>query len=161
MKIHAESEEVVGSCWWPNGEHPGEEVGEDAERDEPHAHEHEDVAAPPLDGGTPRPDPLGHALLRQGHGERCCEGQQDDRARRHGVGDEGGPEPARRERLSRQTGEDRPRSPEADDQVGEPEGGETGDRMFAPEPRLPLGERLRQTLGRVEGHGKDLGLDQP
>src|SRR5918996_1433619 len=125
-----------------HGENAGEEVGEQTEGDEPYAHDHEYVASPPLDRGSARPDPFGHALLGEGDRARRRERQQNDRAGRHDVGGERGLEPSRGERLPRQTGEDPPRPPQADDEGGETEGGEPRHGMPPAEARLPLQQGL-------------------
>jgi hypothetical protein len=81
-------------------------------------------------------------FVRKGHKKCSSEPEQDDDGRRHRVCGERGPEPSGRKRLPRQTGEDGPRSTEANDQVGKPEHGVTRNWMVPPEPRLPLQERL-------------------
>jgi len=151
----------LGSSTWPDWEDAGEEVGEDAERSEPCAYQHQNVPGPSLDSWSSCPDPLRHALLRERDEERRREGQHDDRGRSNGVGGEGRSEASRRQCLPRQTGEDRTGSAESDDQVGEPEGREPGDRMLATEARLPLQDRPGQSFDSVKGDWHDLRLDQP
>jgi hypothetical protein len=119
-----------------------EELCEYPERDQPHANQREQVATPPFDGRSARADPIGYVFVRQGHKKCSSEREQDDDGRRHRVCGERGPESSGRKRLPRQTGEDGPRSTEANDQVGKPEHGETRNWMVPPEPRLPLQERL-------------------
>lgn len=79
---------------------------------------------------------MGNALVCQGDEECRREREQHDGAGSCDVGGERSPEPSGRKRVARQTGEDRPCSTEANDEVCKPERGGSRYGMGLSEPCL-------------------------
>lgn len=118
--------------------YPGEEVGEDRQKDEPAANDDEDPAAPALYLAQVGAEDGYERLLSRADGECQQEHQEQDDQGGVGEGHEGGPKAAQGKGVPGQTGQDRAGSTKPGQQVAEAEQHESHDRAPTAETSLRL-----------------------